>query len=402
MNLQSLTHKIRPPSRRFRAMQKATRQQIKEHNTRLVLKTIYSQEQISRADIARTTRLTRTTVSDIVGDLIGSGLLEEAGFGFSIGGKPPILLNLLDNSRQVGCVDLSSDEFQGALVNLRGKITKRISLDTNDESEKTSLDCLFKLVDSLIETATSPLIGIGIGSPGLIDTQHGIVRQSVNLGWKNLPLKNMLEARTGLPIYIANDSHIAALAEYTFGKKRQVANMAVIKVGPGVGAGIVVSGEIYYGDGFNAGEIGHISVVDGGSQCMCGNYGCLETVSSTRAILRQARALPGKPSNLSMEDIVDFYTAGDAEIRSIVDRAGHYLGIAIANLIGILDIHHIVISGSPVCFGEPFLAAVREPVRKQVLSTMADTAEITCSSLGTDNVILGASALVLSQVYGLP
>jgi N-acetylglucosamine repressor len=383
-------------------MQKATRQQIKEHNTRLVLKTIYSQQQISRADIARSTRLTRTTVSDIVGDLINDGLLVEAGLGSSLGGKPPILLNIVDDSRQFGCVDLSNDEFQGALVNLRGTITKRIHVDSTDDSEKTSLDCLFKLVDSLIESATSPLVGIGIGSPGLIDTQNGIVRQAVNLGWKNLPLKSLLEERYGLPIYIANDSHVAALAEYTFGRKRQVANMAVIKVGPGVGAGIVVSGEIYYGDGFNAGEIGHIRVVEDGSQCMCGNFGCLETVSSTRAILRQARALPGRPASLSMEEIIQAYNAGDAEIQAIVNRAGHYLGIAIASLIGILDIHHIVISGSPICFGEPFLAAVREPVRNQVLSTMADAAEISCSSLGSDNVILGASALVLSLVYGLP
>jgi hypothetical protein len=162
-------------------MQKATRQQIKEHNKRLVLRTAYSQSNISRADIARTTRLTRTTVSDIVGELMDEGLLEEVGIGSSIGGKPPILLSVVDDARQLICLDLSDDFLQGALVNLRGKIARRVNMPASCQEEQATLNCIFQLIDELVAAADAPLVGIGIGSPGLIDSQNGIVREAVNL-----------------------------------------------------------------------------------------------------------------------------------------------------------------------------------------------------------------------------
>jgi N-acetylglucosamine repressor len=383
-------------------MQKATRQYLKEHNSRLVLKTIYHSNAISRADIARTTHLTRTTVSDIVNELIEEGLLEEAGVGTSMGGKPPILLNMLDDARSLVCLDLSNDEFQGALVNLRGKILRREAFHSDCLESETALNCVYSLLDSLIPSASSPVIGIGIGTPGLIDTVNGVVRQAVNLGWKDLPLKHLLEIRYGLPIYIANDSHVAALAEYTFGQEDHTDNLVVIKVGRGIGSGIVMSGQIHYGDSFNAGEIGHLTVVEDGSRCTCGNYGCLETVSSSRAILSQARKVFPERTDLSFDDVLEAYQAGDEAIGNIIHKAGAYLGASIANLIGILNIHKIVISGSLVGFGPPLLAAANSIIQSKVLPAMANETEISFSRLGSDNVILGASALVLSQEYGLP
>lgn len=383
-------------------MQKATRQYLKEHNSRLVLKTIYHSDAISRADIARATHLTRTTVSDIVNELIEEGLLEEAGIGTSMGGKPPILLNILDNARSLVCLDLSNDVFQGALVNLRGKILKRETFPSDCMESEPAIECVYSLLDSLISSATAPVIGIGIGTPGLIDTINGVVRQAVNLGWKDLPLKHLLEIRYGLPIYIANDSHVAALAEYTFGQEDHTDNLVLIKVGRGIGSGIVISGQIHYGDSFNAGEIGHLAVVEDGLRCTCGNYGCLETVSSTRAILGQAREIFPKRKDLSFEEVLDVYQAGDESISKIVQKAGAYLGASIANLIGILNIHKIVISGGLVGFGTPLLEAANSIIQSKVLPAMANETEISFSNLGPDNVILGATALVLSQEYGLP
>jgi N-acetylglucosamine repressor len=383
-------------------MQKATRAQLKEHNLRLVLKTVYHEKEISRADIARATRLTRTTVSDIVGELMDEGLLEETGYGTSVGGKPPILLNLVEDARQLVCVDLSGDDIQGALVNLRGKISERVNLPLECVNGHLELNCVFDLIDNLVGCAAAPLVGIGIGSPGLIDSANGIIHQAVNLGWKDLPLKQLLSQHYDLPIYIANDSQIAALAEYTFGDLRRANNLVVIKVGRGISSGIVLNGQIYSGDGFSAGEIGHLMVVEDGLRCTCGNYGCLETVSSTRAILSQVSQMDGHSDFSSLDKVFQAYRSGDRLIQEVVNRAGGYLGVAIANLISILNIHNIVISGNVVGFGDPLLGAARAEVEKRVLSKMARETRISYSSLGANNVILGASALLLSEEFGIP
>lgn len=381
-------------------MQKATREQIKEHNRRLVLKTVYDQGNISRADISRATRLTRTTVSDIVGELIAESLLEEVGLGESIGGKPPILLAVVDGARQLVCVDLSGDEFQAAVLNLRGKITHRVFKSIDCRHEQETLDCIFELIDEIIAAANAPLVGIGIGSPGLIDGQNGVVREAVNLGWKDLHLKRVLSERYGLPIYIANDSHVAVLAEYTFGELRGTPNLAVIKVGRGIGSGILLNGQIFYGDGFSAGEIGHLRVVENGTKCRCGNYGCLETVSSTRAILMSLQS-ENHPQPPSLASVFQAYHSGDEMARDALQRAGHYLGVAIADLVSILNINNIVLSGNLTGFGIQFLELVHKKVKNRILAKMADETRLYYSSLGQDDVILGASALVLSEELGL-
>ena len=381
-------------------MQKATRQQIKEHNKLLVLQTAYSQSNISRADIARTTRLTRTTVSDIVGELMDEGLLEEVGIGSSIGGKPPILLSVVDDARQLICLDLSDDFLQGALVNLRGKIARRVNMPASCQEEQATLNCIFQLIDELIAAAAAPLVGIGIGSPGLIDSQNGIVREAVNLGWKHVPLKQLLSERYGMPIYVSNDSHVAALAEFTFGALRGTPNLVVIKVGRGIGSGIVINGQIFYGDGFSAGEIGHLTVVEDGERCRCGKYGCLETVSSTRAILERVQKENG-PGIASLDALSRSFELGNKRVAAAVGAAGHYLGSVIAELITILNVNNIILSGYFTSFGEPFLELVHSEVNNRVLSKMVDETRLSYSTLGTDSVILGASALVLSKEFGL-
>ncbi len=157
--------------------QKATREQTRVHNSRLVLKTIYDREQISRADIARETRLTRTTISDVVAELMEQGLVEEVGYGPPTGGKPPILVSVIDDSRHLIGLDLASDEFCGAVVNLRGQIRyqERLPLDGGDG--QAALELVYTLIDRLVAVADRPLLGIGIGTPGLMDPIDGVVRR---------------------------------------------------------------------------------------------------------------------------------------------------------------------------------------------------------------------------------
>jgi predicted NBD/HSP70 family sugar kinase len=382
------------------AMKKATRQHTKNHNTRLILRTIHEHGEISRADIARHTRLTRPTVSALVNELIADNLVLETGVGPSAGGKRPTLLATDFDAHQIISADISSHAFRGALLNLRGDIIERVVLPVNGERGEAALALVYTLLDRLQQAATRPILGIAIGTPGLVDPWNGVIRQAVNPGWVDLPLKQLLEARYETAVQIANDSQAAALAEYTFGTARDSSHLVVVKVGRGIGGGIVLHGEPFYGDGFAAGEVGHVVVEREGVVCSCGNRGCLETVAGTRAILQQAADLLDTP-DLSWEGLIGALEAGDPAIAALVTRTGHYLGIALANLIATFNIHHIVIAGRVTRFGDQLLDAIRQEAARRTLPAMVAETEIACATLGEDIVLLGGTALILKHELGI-
>ena len=149
------------------------------------------------------------------------------------------------------------------------------------------LELVFELVDALRADDRSPLLGIGIGAPGIIDTSTGTVRWSVNLNWAELRLGPLLEERYGVPVVVANDSHAAALAELTFFRRPRPNNLIVIRVGRGVGAGIILNGQLFQGDGYGAGEFGHVSMTGADAPCRCGREGCLETIDEHAGVGRR-------------------------------------------------------------------------------------------------------------------
>ena len=239
--------------------EKATHQQTRTFNQQLVLRALHDHSPLSRADLARLTGLTRTSVGDLVGALIDDGLIEEAGRGQSSGGKSPILLRVAPDGRHLIGLDLGEAQFSGAVVNLRGEILRSIHLPLDGRNDDATVELVLELVDAL-RAEPVPLLGIGIGAPGIIDWSTGTVRWSVNLNWAELRLGPLLEQRYGVPVVIANDSHAAALAELTFFRRPRPNNLIVIKVGRGVGAGIILNGQLFQGDGYGAGEFGHVSM----------------------------------------------------------------------------------------------------------------------------------------------
>ena len=379
---------------------KATHRQTRQHNSRLVLRTLYDFGPVSRAEVARLTGLTRTTVSDVVSGLIGTGMAREVGRGPSSGGKAPILLSVVDDARHVIGLDLGEGAFVGALVNLRGEVRRRVELPIDGHDGDEALALLYRLVDELLEDAGSSLLGIGVGTPGVIDTTTGIIRWAVNLDWQDLPLGGLLEERYAVPVNIANDSQAAALAEYTFGgDASRRPNLVAIKVGRGIGAGIVLNGALYQGDGFGAGEIGHVVVEDDGARCRCGRFGCLETVASGPAIVAHARAL-GLDAH-TIDDVRAALHAGDEAATSAARLAGRYLGRAVAGLVGALDIHEIVVHGPVAALGEPWLDAIRDEATRRSLPLLADQIEVRPARIEANEVVLGASALLMTRELGL-
>ena len=387
-------------------MEKATRHQTKDHNSRLVLKTIYRAGEISRADIARRTGLTRPTVSSLVAALIDDALVVETGQGLSAGGKRPTLVAIDDQHHHVLTLDLSGDDYRGALLTLRGRVIQRAACSAAGLRGERSLDCVYRLVDELRPAGS--LLGIGVATPGLVDPQRGIVLRAVNRGWIDLPLRQMLTEHTERPVYVANDSHMAALAEYTYGAVTG-SNLIVIRAGQGIGAGVILDGRPFYGDGFGAGEIGHVVIDPAGELCSCGNRGCLETTSSTRAILRRAAeadrsgsALAGDPP--TWERFAAAVAARDPLAVEIAAAAGCHLGAAVAHLVGAYNVQTIVMAGRIADLGDTLLNAVRAEMRRRVLPAMADATTIRYTSLGDragDIIILGCSALVLHRELGI-
>ena len=379
--------------------EKATHQQTRTFNQQLLLRALHDHSPRSRADLARLTGLTRTSVSDLVGALIEDGLIEEVGRGQSSGGKSPILLRVAPDGRHLIGLDLGDSEFSGAVVNLRGEILRSIHLPLEGRNGEAAVDLVYQLVDALRTDDRSPLLGIGIGAPGVIDTRTGTVRWSVNLDWAELRLGPLVESRYGVPVVVANDSHVAALAELTFYRRPRPTNLVVIKVGRGIGAGIIVNGQLFQGDGYGAGEFGHVNLGNGGSPCRCGREGCLETMTSMRALVDAANEVD--PAITDESSLVDAFRAGAANVRSVVLEGARQLGLAVGWLIGVLNVRHVLVVGPVAALGEEWLDEVRKYAVASVFALLARDTEIEFGHIHDDVVVLGASALLMEQQLGL-
>ena len=392
-------------------MEKATRQHTKAHNRNLVFTTIIGHDKISRAEIARITSLTPATVSDIVADLIKGGLVGEVGIGPSIGGKNPILLGLREDARWLIGLDLAVNEFRGAVVNLRGKISETVTIQVKNHEGNEALSLVYEMLDQLIAKAHQPLVGIGVGAPGLINASEGMVINAVNLNWKNLPLTQLLTDRYHLPVCIMNDCQAAAIGERTYAKDHiREENLILINLRHGIGSGIVINGSLFQGDGGSAGEIGHVVVMpENGELCRCGNRGCLETVASVQALLRHARALAGQyphsalneaHGEITLEQIEVAFAQEDDLARRLVLDTAYYTGMAIASLVGTFNIQKIVLSGDMTHFGVPWLQKINETMKHMALETPLTNTTVEIGQLGNDGIILGAAA-VLANNYSL-
>jgi predicted NBD/HSP70 family sugar kinase len=394
---------------------KATHQQTRAYNAALVLRALYEFGPISRAEVARLSGLTRTTVGDVVAELLGDGFAREIGRGPSTGGKAPILLELVDDARLVIGLDLGEFVFRGAVVDLRGRVQATSEREVGGLDGTHALEVVYEIVDELTRGRRETLLGIGVGTPGIVDATTGTIRWAVNLDWQDLPLGALLRERYDVPVEVANDSRAAALAIQLFSGRRPT-NLVAIKVGRGIGAGVVLGGELFHGDGFGAGEIGHTVVEVDGAQCRCGQFGCLETVASSRAIAelatKAAREAPGSfladrlatapnGGELRLDDVRAALEAGDEPSRRIVVGAGRALGQVVAAMIGFLDIERIVLHGSVSALGDPWLAAVREEASRRSLGLLSRNVSIELAPASEDLVVMGASALLLTAELGL-
>jgi predicted NBD/HSP70 family sugar kinase len=377
---------------------KATHAHTRAHNASLVLRALYDLGPISRADIARLTGLTRTSVGELVAELEEEGLAHDVGRGPSTGGKAPTLVALRSDARTIITLDLGERTFTAALANLRGELRARRTRDVEGRDGEAALRLVHELIEEVRGEARSPILGIGVGTPGVVDAE-GTIRWAVNLDWQDLPLGRILEERYGPPTFVANDSRAAALATYLFMGDERPQNLIAIKVGRGIGAGLVLRDQLFVGDGSAAGEIGHVVVEPDGAACRCGRFGCLETVASAQAVVREAAA-QGLPVH-GLDDLVRLVSADDDRALAITRAAGRALGGAIAGLTGALDIQRIVLLGTMTSLGAPWFDAIQDEATRRTLATSGGAARIVDGGTGEDATLLGACALLLTRELGL-
>jgi predicted NBD/HSP70 family sugar kinase len=274
-----------------------------------------------------------------------------------------------------------------------------------------ALAAVYDLVDTLLVQAHQTLLGIGVGAPGIIDIEQGAICRAVNLDWYDLPLAGLLVKRYDLPIYVLNDNQASLLGVQLFGAYRNLSELVVIRVGRGIGAGIMVNGQFVRS--FGAGEIGHVAVVENGKRCTCGNIGCLETVASSRSIVQQARQLvathqdshlgrlAADPVEIDISAVTQAYNAGDEFLQPLVDEAGQALGAVIAHLVSVLAPPQILLCGSVTGFGAPLLQRIIETVQQRSLTAQLQPPQIDFVSFENDIIMLGATALLLKNELGL-
>ena len=364
------------------------------------------------------TLLTPVSTSQMVTELIDQGLVcelqpQKNGARSGQRGRRPRMLGVVANGRHIIALRLALHEFHGAILNLRGEFVYSESIQLADERGDEAVGRVIELVDNLMQHISCPLLGIGVASPGIVNSVDGVVRRSVFFEWKELALGALLQERYGAPAYVANASQAAALAEYLFSATPRRGNLAVVRVGQDVGVGLILDGRLYFGDGFGAGELGHLVLEEGGELCRCGNRGCLETLVSRDAIRRQAQRLvethpdsilaeeASKSGEPNLDAVLAAYKRGDPYAQDIADSSAYYLGKASASIVTLTNVQRIYYVGSVTQFGEPWLEKIRETMLQYAIPDLVQKTTVAIAQHGADAVTLGASALLMSRELGL-
>jgi predicted NBD/HSP70 family sugar kinase len=373
------------PGRALRPKAKVLPEHARGHNRSLVLQTLYRSGTQSRADLARETGLTRVTISDLVAELLSEGLVIELGQRESARpGKPAVLLDIDRAAFQIVGLDLSEHTtFRGAVMDLDGTILERADVPLEGATGENATAKVVELVDRLVALASAPILGIGVGSPGVVDLT-GTVLTAPNLGWVNEALQQRLHERTGLPVVVANDANVAVLAEHGYGDAD--GDMMLVTVGHGVGAGLLVAGALVYGSRFAAGEIG---------QVMVGTDLGLEATYNRDQVLEHWLSVPRL-----QQRIREAAEAGE-DATPILREAGQRLGIALTPVVGALNLSEIVLSGPTELLDGALAEATIHTLRSRTMAEFHGTVTLRMTTLGQDIVLRGAAVLVLSGQLGV-
>ncbi|MGW8377188.1 ROK family transcriptional regulator [Streptomyces sp. ODS28] len=368
-------------------------------NLERVVRAVRMAGSLTQAEIARTTGLSAATVSNIVRELKDGGTVQVT--PTSSGGRRARAVSLSGDAGAVVGVDFGHSHLRVAVGNLAHQVLAEEAEPIDvDASAAEGFDRAEQLVQRLIEATGIPrekLIGVGLGVPGPIDVASGALGSTAILpGWAGINPREELASRLGVPVYVDNDANLGALGEQVWGAGGGSADLAYIKVASGVGAGLVVNGQIYRGPGGTAGEIGHITLDESGPVCRCGNRGCLETFTAARYVLPLLHSSHG--TDLTMAKVVQLAGEGDPGCRRVIADIGRNIGSGVASLCNLLNPSRVVLGGDLAEAGDLVLDPVRDSVARYAIPSAARQLAVVPGTLGGRAEVLGALALVLSEM----
>ena len=388
-------------------------QNVKNLNKHAVLDLIrFTPGGISRAELAFRMELSRAAMTAIVNDLLENDVVRETESRNGQSGRPPIILEINSKRGYVVGIDMGASHLTVALADFSAQVLDEVEIpfDITQGPEPCLAQAealLFELIEKN-DLSLDRIQAIGLGVPGPIVSEPGIVlAPPIMPGWDGYPIRQALERKWGRPISLNNDAELGVLGEWAYGAGRGESDLAFIKVGSGIGAGLLLNGQIYHGATGSAGEIGHLTIDENGPLCDCGNAGCLEALAGGKAIARQAREAVmkgqrtllsnmGPVEELSARDVAAAARRGDLVSQQIIARAGTYLGIAIAGLINIFNPRMVIVGGGVSQIGDLLLQPIRDIVHRRSLPAAAQTVKINTAVLRRRSSSMGAVVRALS------
>ncbi|MFZ0370556.1 MAG: ROK family transcriptional regulator [Halobacillus sp.] len=391
-------------------------QLMKSMNRSIILNMIREEGPISRAEIAKQTRLTPPTVSNIVKELINTQFVIETTQGMSKGGRKPTLLEINADQFYTLGIDVGTFHMKFVVTNLFGDLKDVTSLPIgNYPGNEDILSIMKQGIQELLYSGNNDpdkFLGIGVGMHGIVDPEEGISLFAPSFQLRNIPIKEELEKDFNMIVKVENDARTMTLGEYWFGNGNDADNMVGVNVGNGIGAGMMIKGRLFHGENSIAGEIGHVTIDLSGPKCTCGNYGCLQTLAAGPAIAERARKelKTGKPSII--HELVDgdfekvdgqvVYQAaceGDEFSIDLLNQTGRYLGIGLTNLIHTINPKRIIVGGGVSNAGDFLMKGIEETIQSRGLTDKAKETSIVLSKLGEHASAIGACVLVLEEFF---
>ena len=399
---------------------------VKQHNLQVILLSLLYEPILSRTQLAKRTKLSHTTITNLIAELMDRGIVteqiatDEEPEELRPVGRPRTKICLEPNARFVIGIHIGISVFRVALTNLRAEIVanQMQQFDTNAPAGEV-LEQIVRTVEAVIDESgveRDKILGVGVGASGLVDFTTGVNLLAVNLNWHNIPLREHLQNELHLPVTVDNNVRTMAIGETYFGAGRGVDSVAFVYGRTGVGAGLTFKGRVFRGSSKGAGEIGHsIMQVQGGEPCRCGNSGCLETLVSEFAILSEARNIAesnpdgilastlrrceGKPS---VECVFDAARHGDQQAKKLIEERAYYLGVALANLVNLFNPELILLGGIFSRGEDLIIEPTLRAIQQLAFGGMGKNVHVQATSFGWKAGVIGAAALALLHFFYQP
>jgi predicted NBD/HSP70 family sugar kinase len=372
---------------------------IKQHNKQMILDIIKKQRPISRAELAKITKMSATSVGRFVSELCEEGLVQETDLTSSGVGRKAVQLDIIADAVYTVGVEIEKKRIKFGMMDFSETVVEhhRVAHTALESSPEETAALIGREISGLIKKCKiSPekVVGIGIGVPGVIDYEKGIVQFSSTLGWKNVPFAVLVEQILGIKTVIDNDLKVKILSEYLYGSAKGSTKTTLIGIGTGIGSALIIDGEIFRGGSNSAGELGHTTLDPNGNLCECGKRGCLQTYVDENALITEARRVK------EITDIGQVFEAARADERwakEIVSRTALYIGITINNIVCMYNPDTVILSGDLIENYTEIVDLVHEHCEQVIWEPFKGTFRIIASELKAEAIVIGAGALALQH-----